>query len=111
MRNFTKKKFLIFLCIFSVLILGSLVITSGIGLLLQKFWAYRLTQALLIINIITAPLFLLFPEFEVQSRIITVGIWMIINGLILWYLSRKKIKDQFLEAIFTEQLEKQKSIP
>jgi hypothetical protein len=90
---------------------GCLAIASGIGLLLQKFWAYRLTQVLVIINIVTAPFSFLLPEFKTQIFRIIVGVWIVINGIILWYLSRKNIKEQFLEAILTEKLEKQKSIP
>jgi uncharacterized membrane protein HdeD (DUF308 family) len=90
---------------------GCLAIASGIGLLLQKFWAYRLTQVLVIINIVAAPFSFFLPDFKTQVAMIIVGIWIIINGVILWYLSRKNIKEQFLEAILTEKLEKQKSIP
>jgi len=89
---------------------GSLAIVSGIGLLLQKFWAYRLAQGLLIINIIRAPLLFLISEFKNQVALIIIGVWIVINGIIFWYLSRKKIKEQFLEPIFTEEPEKQKLI-
>jgi hypothetical protein len=85
-----------------------LAIASGIGLLLQKFWAYRLTQVLLIINILTAPFYFFLPDFKTQVFKIIVGVWIVINGVILWYLSRKNIKEQFLEPALIEKLEKQK---
>jgi hypothetical protein len=87
---------------------GCLAIASGIGLLLQKFWAYRLTQVLVIINIVTAPFSFFLPDFKTQVAMIIVGIWIVINGVILWYLSRKNIKEQFLEPALIEKLEKQK---
>jgi len=82
---------------------GCLAIASGIGLLLQKFWAYRLTQALLIISIITSPLAFFLPEFANKIGVISVGILVIINMMILWYLSRKNIKEQFLESVFIDK--------
>jgi hypothetical protein len=74
---------------------GCLAIASGIGLLLQKFWAYRLTQVLVIINIVTSPFYLFLPEFKTQLFKIIVGVWIVINGVILWYLSRKNTKSNF----------------
>jgi MFS family permease len=88
---------------------GCLTIASGIGLLLQKFWAYRLTQVLVIINIVTSPFYLFLPEFNTQVAMIIVGMWIIINGGILWYLSRKNVKEEFLEPALIEKLEKRRS--
>lgn len=91
------------------IIWGGLSIVSGIGLLWQKFWAYRLTQALLIINIITSPLFLASPDFSFGSKLIMVLISITLSGFILWYLSRRKTKEQFLDFIFTHKPEKQEN--
>ncbi|MCD6528384.1 hypothetical protein J7K44_01975 [bacterium] len=87
---------------------GVLSIVSGIGLLLQKFWAYRLTQAIFLINLIVSPLYLLLSEYVFTIRLIMTALGIILSGGILWYLSRKNIKEQFLEPIFTKETEKQK---
>jgi uncharacterized membrane protein HdeD (DUF308 family) len=84
---------------------GCLAIASGIGLLLQKFWAYRLTQVLVIINLVTVPFYFFLPEFKTQTFRIIAGTWIVINGVALWYLSRKNIKEQFLEPVLTEKIE------
>jgi|GEM_PF-3214597 len=86
-----------------ILLWGILPIVSGVGLLLQKFWAYRLTQLLAVVSIIIAviaPIFI--NEFKNQRGVIIFGAWIVINGLILWYLSRKNIREQFLEPIFSD---------
>lgn len=90
------------------IILGCLAITSGIGLLLQKFWAYRVAQAIMIINIMAAPLYFFSPEFRSGVGLVVIIILILICGLMLWYLSRKKIKEQFLKTIFADESEKQK---
>lgn len=84
-----------------------LAIAGGIGLLLQKFWAYRLTQAILVINIIMSPFYIFSYEFTLRTRLIVVMISIIVSGLILFYLSRKTIKEQFLEPVFTDKFENQ----
>lgn len=89
---------------------GSLEIISGVGLLLQKFWAYRLVQALFLINLIATPLYLVFPiiEFSFKANLILVIVNILVSGTTLWYLSRKNTKEQFLEPIFANEVEKQK---
>ena len=89
---------------------GCLLIVSGIGLLLQKFWAYRLTQVLLIIAMILSPVYLFSSDkYLFITKLTSVVIIIILCGIILWYLSRKNIKEQFLEPALIEKLEKRRS--
>jgi MFS family permease len=83
---------------------GILAIVSGVGLILQKYWAYKITQGLMVINIITAPFFFFLPQLRSEIGVIIVVIWMGISGMILWYLSRKSTKEQFLEAMVRDSI-------
>jgi uncharacterized membrane protein YraQ (UPF0718 family) len=46
------------------------------------------------------PFFLFIPDYIFITKLITVIIGISLSGLILWYLSRKDIKEQFLENKF-----------
>jgi len=91
---------------------GCLSIASGIGLLLQKFWAYRPTQVFLIICMISSPMYLFSSDgYLFETKLTSVVIIITLCGLILWYLSRKNVKEQFLEPVFIEKIEKQQTVP
>jgi len=79
-----------------------LSIIGAIGLLLQTLWGYRATQAMMIINIVTTPFYFLFPDVSFPGKIGAL-IFIGISGLILWYLSIKNIKEQFLPGVFIEE--------
>ncbi len=85
-------------------------LTSGIGLFAKKFWAYRLTQATFIICMVTTPLVLFLGDTSFMIKLTLVLIFELIFGFILYYLSKRRIKEQFLGIVEEEEPSGKKSV-
>lgn len=91
-----------------------LYILSGVGLLIRKFWGFRLAQITFILQIIIAPftIFLALYHFNEESIVLFISALILIGisvGL-LYYLSRPKNVKQFLETANNERIKEKTSI-